>query len=60
MRVTDWQRWTDAKKKMAGASLVTGIFFSFGVESSLWWALPAAILTYAGCLLVASIDRRYW
>jgi hypothetical protein len=60
MKVTNWDKWTSAKKKMATICVGTGIFLSFGVESSMWWAVPALVLAYAGCVIINSIARDEW
>ena len=60
MRVADRQRWTNAKKKTAGVFMLTGVFLSFGIESSLWWALPALVLTFTATLIIESILPSEW
>lgn len=33
---------------------------SFGVESSMWWTVPAIIFAGLGCLLINSIALDEW
>lgn len=52
MRVVDIERWTTTKKRIAGTLILAGIFMGFGIESSMWWALPAFVLAYAGAIII--------
>ena len=60
MRVTDWQKWTSAKKKIAFTLAGIGIFLSFGMDDSIMWGVIAVPVTFAGCLIINTIRPNEW
>lgn len=52
MRVVNWERWTKAKLRFASTIFFIGIFLSFGIESSMWWAVPAFVLALTGSVII--------
>jgi|LakMenEpi03Aug12_release.lakeMendotaPanAssembly.Ray.scaffolds.fasta_scaffold548549_2 hypothetical protein len=60
MRVTDWQKWTSAKKKIGFTLGGLGVFLSFGMDNSMLWGVIAVPVTLAGALIINSIRLNEW
>lgn len=60
MRVTDWQKWTSAKKKIGFTLGGIGVFLSFGMDNSMMWGVIAIPVTLTGCLIINTIRPNEW
>jgi len=60
MRVTDWQKWTSAKKKIGFTLGGLGVLFSFGMDNNMMWGVIAIPVALAGVIIINSIRLNEW
>lgn len=60
MRVTDWQKWTSAKKKIGFTLVGLGVLFSFGMDNNMMWGVLAIPVALTGCLIINTIRLNEW
>jgi hypothetical protein len=60
MRVTDWQKWTSFKKKVAFTLVGIGIFLSFGMETTMMWGVLALGVAFTGVCVSFTIQEGEW
>ena len=60
LKVTDWDKWTRAKKKVGFSLICLGVFLSFGVEESMMWGVVAIPTALVGAFIINSIRLNEW
>lgn len=61
MKVTNWYKWTRAKKRFAVTSMIVGILMGLSVENnSLWVGIVGLMFCGAGCYTVTTIQDHEW
>jgi hypothetical protein len=61
LRVSDWAKWTRAKKKAITVLYTVGIALGFTIEkASLWWGVLGIFLCIIGAILVSTIRHHEW
>ena len=61
MRVTDWDKWTSAKKKAIAILYTSGIMLGFTIEkASIWWGMLGIFLCALGAGIVNTIRYDEW
>lgn len=61
LKVSDWAKWTRAKKKAIVILYTIGLALGFTIEkASIWWGVLGLILCGIGALIVNTIRDNEW
>lgn len=60
MRVSDWDKWTSAKKKLSAILITSGIFFSLGIEKSALCGKLGVLFAILSFLVMRTIKADEW
>lgn len=61
MHVTNWTKWTSAKKKAITILYLLGMILVFTIEqASAWWGVLGIVFALVGAFLVGTIKHDEW
>jgi hypothetical protein len=61
LKVSDWAKWTRAKKKAIVTLYTIGLLLGFTIENaSIWWGVLGLIFCGIGALIMSTIRVSEW